>query len=91
MDMLSNIPPRLRQWLYLLYALCGVAFGAVASSDGFTMPHWLAIALPIYAYVGTAFGVTAHANVPAPAALVKMPEEPAAPEPPNPAVSPPHA
>jgi hypothetical protein len=67
MNLLTKIPPSVRQVVYLAYALVGVAFGAISNADSFHDPHWLVVAVGIYAYVGTALGITAHVNVPAPA------------------------
>ena len=63
MNLLTMIPPAVRQVIYLVYALVGVAFGAIGSADSAFDPHWLVVALGVYAYVGTVLGITAHVNV----------------------------
>jgi hypothetical protein len=67
MNLLTSIPPKVRQALYLTYALVGVAFGAVqvglqTAEAGF--PVWLKVALSVYAFLGTALGLTAASNTP---------------------------
>lgn len=67
MNLLTTIPPRVRQALYLGYALVGVSFGAIqvglqSADAGF--PVWLKVALSVYAFLGTALGLTAASNTP---------------------------
>lgn len=66
MNVLTDIPPKVRQTLYLVYALVGIGFGATqvglqAADAGF--PVWLKVALSVYAFLGTAFGLTAASNM----------------------------
>lgn len=66
MNVLTTIPPKVRTALYLGYALIGIGFGAVqvglqAAEAGF--PVWLKVALSVYAFLGTALGLTAAVNV----------------------------
>lgn len=68
MSVLTNIiPAKARQTVYAIYALLGVALGAVQvaflnGSSG--QPAWLTTTLAVYAFVGTALGLTAAANTP---------------------------
>lgn len=56
-----------RRKFYVTYAIIGVIIGgtqvALASAE-LGQPIWLASALAVYAFLGTAFGFTASANVP---------------------------
>lgn len=66
MNLLTKIDPAVRQGLYLIYALIGVSFGAIqvglqAAEAGF--PVWLKVALSVYAFLGTALGLTAASNI----------------------------
>lgn len=67
MNFLTLIPAQVRLYLYLGYTLIGVFFGAVqvgfASLPDTSQPSWLTVALVIYAYLGTALGLTAASNV----------------------------
>lgn len=59
---------RTRKITYTAYALIGLVLGAVqvgfaAAEAG--QPVWLNVALAVFAFVGTALGFTARANVPA--------------------------
>lgn len=67
----------LRRKLYITYALVGVTIGATqvgfASADA-GQPTWLTVALAVFAFLGTAFGFTASANVPAAAGRNEAPE-----------------
>ena len=70
MNLLSEIPARVRKIIYVTFTLIGVAFGATqvayASVEGASQPDWLTVALVVYAYIGTALGLTAASNTPAP-------------------------
>lgn len=66
MDFLTSIPPSVRKALYQGFFILGVVFGGVqvgfATGSGGT-PGWLTTTLVVYAYVGTALGLTAASNV----------------------------
>lgn len=67
MNPLTNLPPNVRAAIYSGYALLGVILGAVqvgfqTSENGF--PVWLKVTLSVYAFVGTAVGLTAVSNTP---------------------------
>ena len=67
MNPLTNLSPNVRATVYSLYALVGVVLGATqvgfqASENGF--PVWLKVTLSVYAFVGTAVGLTAVSNTP---------------------------
>lgn len=55
--LIDIIPAAARRYVYATYALIGLVLGAlqVAGQD-------VAVALGIYAFVGTALGLTAYAN-----------------------------
>ena len=56
------IPASARKYaLYAPYALAGLILGAWQLVDS---PTWLPDALAVYAFVGTALGLTAYANTP---------------------------
>ena len=60
------LPDGARKTLYLIYALLGVALGSV--SQGYAaaeviQPTWLNIAVSVFVYIGTAFGIVAAGNV----------------------------
>lgn len=64
---LQGIPVRVREALYLGYAvgvfvLGAIQVGYVTGSGG--QPEWLTVALAVAAYVGAALGVTAASNTP---------------------------
>lgn len=67
MNPLTMIPALYRKYLYLGYFLVGVAFGAIqvgfAAVPDTAQPAWLTVALVVYAYLGTALGITAASNV----------------------------
>lgn len=56
-----------RKIIYAVYAVAGLVLGATqvgVLSVGGPQPVWLTVALAVFAYVGTAIGATAGANVP---------------------------
>lgn len=67
--MLTDIlSPAARKIAYAVFAVLGVALGAVqvgfaAAESG--QPVWLTVGLAVYAFVGGAIGFTARANTPA--------------------------
>lgn len=57
------IPAKYRKPIYAVYALIGVALGAIATAYGpDSVPEWHAITSNVYLYIGGAFGLTAAAN-----------------------------
>lgn len=74
MNALTNIPPNVRNTLYLVSALVGLGLGAAqvgyqAAEAGF--PTWLKVALSVYAFLAGALGLTAAANTPSYADVVE--------------------
>jgi hypothetical protein len=66
--MLTDIlPATARKKVYAIYALLGVALGAVqvAYLNLAGQPQWLTVALAVFGFVGTALGATAASNTPA--------------------------
>lgn len=65
--LLQSIPALWRDRIYGAYVLVGVVFGAIqvaiAAIPDQGQPQWLTVALVVYAYLGTAMGLTAKANV----------------------------
>lgn len=64
MNLNDIIPAKYRKPIYAVYALIGVALGAIAQAYGGvdSVPEWHAIVTNVYLYVGGAFGLTAAAN-----------------------------
>ena len=64
MNLHDIIPAKYRKPIYAVYALIGVALGAIAQAYGGvdSVPEWHAIVTNVYLYVGGAFGLTAAAN-----------------------------
>jgi hypothetical protein len=63
---LTSIPPSVRKFLYSLYALTALAFGAVSawySTEGDEVPGWLPKALAVMGYLGIALGAMAASNI----------------------------
>jgi hypothetical protein len=59
--------PNARKALYTVYAVLGVAIGAVQvgyTSSGAEQPTWLIVTLAVFGFLGTALGVTAASNTP---------------------------
>ena len=74
MSPFTNIPPKVRNTLYLVSALVGLILGATqvgyqAAEAGF--PTWLKVALSVYAFVAGVLGLTASANTPSYADVVE--------------------
>ena len=60
------LPAVWRVRLYLVYALAGVALGAIGAgflAAGVVSPVWLLVAGAVYQHIGAAFGLVAAANV----------------------------
>lgn len=60
------ISPKARRVLYLAYGLIGVLLGAIQvgfSSAELAQPTMVTVALAVYAFLGSSFGVTAYSNV----------------------------
>lgn len=53
------LPAKVRKWLYALFALVGVVFGAVQLVAS---PDWLDPSLKVYAYLAPVLGFTAASN-----------------------------
>lgn len=61
--MYEIIPATWRKPLYVIYALIGVALGAIATAFGpENVPGWHAVTTNVVLYIGGAFGLTAAAN-----------------------------
>lgn len=72
MNILSDIPPRIRKALYVIYALVGVVLGAFQVADVDSLgPVDLGKTLDVFAYVGIALGLTAASNTPSYADVVE--------------------
>jgi ABC-type transporter Mla subunit MlaD len=67
MNPLTQIPAQTRMYIYMTYFAVGVLFGAIqvgaAAIPDAGQPNWLTAALVVYAYLGTALGLTAASNV----------------------------
>lgn len=65
-DFHEAISPRARRVLYLTYGLVGVILGAIQvgfSSAELSQPTAVTVALAVYAFLGSSFGITAYSNV----------------------------
>ena len=63
MNLHDIIPAKYRKPIYAVYALVGVALGAIATAYGpESVPEWHAVTTNVVLYVGGAFGLTAAAN-----------------------------
>ncbi|WCE39107.1 hypothetical protein PGC08_14020 [Brevibacterium sp. BDJS002] len=63
MSLNEIIPAAWRKPTYVVYALIGVALGAIATAYGpDNIPEWHAVTTNVVLYVGGAFGLTAAAN-----------------------------
>lgn len=63
MSLNEIIPAAWRKPTYVIYALIGVALGAIATAYGpDSIPEWHAVTTNVFLYVGGAFGLTAAAN-----------------------------
>ena len=65
------LPPRVRAVVYYVYGTAGVVLGAVqvgflAAAAG--QPVWLTVALAVFPFLGTGFGLTAATNTTIPPA-----------------------
>lgn len=57
--LIEIIPAHARKYVYAIYALIGLILGAWSVAE---TPGWLVTALAVYAFVGTALGLTAASN-----------------------------
>lgn len=57
--LIDIIPAAGRKYVYALFALVGLVLGAWQIADP---AAWVVTALSVYAFVGTALGITAYAN-----------------------------
>lgn len=63
MSLNDIIPAAWRKPTYVVYALIGVALGAIATAYGpDNIPEWHAVTTNVVLYIGGAFGLTAAAN-----------------------------
>ena len=63
MNLHDIIPAKYRKPIYAVYALVGVALGAIATAYGpDNVPEWHAVTTNVVLYIGGAFGLTAAAN-----------------------------
>ncbi|WP_350269329.1 hypothetical protein AAFP32_12100 [Brevibacterium sp. CBA3109] len=63
MSLNDIIPAAWRKPTYVVYALVGVALGAIATAYGpDNIPEWHAVTTNVVLYIGGAFGLTAAAN-----------------------------
>lgn len=60
------LTPAVRRYVYAAYALVGIVLGAIQVAYGVTEPQWLTVSLAVYAFLGTALGLTAASNTPSP-------------------------
>jgi len=61
------IPAAWRKIAYAVYALIGLALGAIQvgfSAAEAAQPVWLTVALAVFAFVGAGLGLTAASNTP---------------------------
>jgi hypothetical protein len=64
--LIDIIPASARRYVYAAYAFIGLVFGAWQIVE---QPAWITTALSVYAFVGTALGLTAYANTRPPVAI----------------------
>lgn len=67
------LPSKARVPFYAVFVLIGLALSATSvgfASVDVALPSWLVIALAVYTFLGTQFGIVALANVPESNALV---------------------
>lgn len=76
MNPLHQVPPRVRAWVYGVYAVLSLALGsaqvgyAAVPADS---PTWLRVALVVLPFVGLGIGATAATHVPAAPDVVGRP------------------
>ena len=66
-ELYNALPPKARKTIYIAFALAGLVIGGVHvgfSSAGASPPVLLDVALAVYAFVGSALGLTAFSNTP---------------------------
>ena len=66
MNVLTYIPAKARQYIYLSYSGVGIVMGAILAGYGslqMVTPDWLVVAQAVYGYVGTATNIVAASNV----------------------------
>lgn len=66
MNPLTALPDKARKTIYAVYAAIGVTFGGIQvgyATAGIDQPTWLLVAFGVFAYLGTALGLVAAANV----------------------------
>lgn len=67
------IPTKVRKISYFVYAMIGVALGAVQAAVlaiSIPSPQWLTVGLAVFAYIGVAFGLVAARNTVQPTATI---------------------
>lgn len=60
------LPPKARKTAYLVYAVLGVLLGSIQqgfSAADMSQPVWISVAVSVFVYVGTSFGIVAAGNV----------------------------
>jgi uncharacterized membrane protein len=70
------LPAAIRQRIYVIYAVLGFLLGGVQvgwSAAGGGQPTWLTVVLAVFAFVGSALGVTAASNMQAAATSSPVP------------------
>ena len=63
------LPAQVRRILYAVYALIGLALGAVQvgySAGALGQPSWLIVTWAVFGFVGTGLGLTAASNITTP-------------------------
>jgi protein-S-isoprenylcysteine O-methyltransferase Ste14 len=60
------LPAKVRQIIYVAFAVAGVGVGATQvgyASANIDQPTWLNVTLAVFAFLGTALGITAASNI----------------------------
>src|SRR4051794_28762884 len=74
MDALTNIPPKVRQTIYAVYAIALIVWGAISAFNVDPDPAWVINGGNVLQYLGVAIGGLAAVNV-APKATLRREDE----------------